>query len=195
MAKSAFLLLLLSISTLFATTSAAGYGGASNFIKSRCNFTTYPDLCVQSLTNFASRIQQSPRQLVQTALTVSLSHARSARSFVWKLTKFTGLKPREYAALRDCLEEVGDTVERLSKSVEELKLVRRSKRRDFEWHISNVETWVSAAMTDGNTCSDGFAGAVLNGRIKSSIRRRIVDLTRFISNALALINNYAQNQS
>ena len=92
------------------------------------------------------------------------------------------------------MEEVGDTVDRLNKSVEELKRVSGSKK-DFQWHISNVETWVSAAMTDENTCSDGFAGSALNGRIKSSVRGRIVDVTRVISNALSLINKYAENQS
>ncbi|CAK9318357.1 unnamed protein product [Citrullus colocynthis] len=193
MAKSAsLLLLLLSILTIAA---AARNSGASNFIKSKCSAATYPDLCVQSLSNFASTIQQNPRQLVQTALIVSLSRAQSARSFVWKLTKFSGLKPREHAALKDCMEEVGDTVDRLNKSVEELKRVSGSKKKDFLWHISNVETWVSAAMTDENTCSDGFAGTALNGRIKSSVRARIVDVTRVISNALSLINKYAENQS
>ncbi|KAG7014820.1 hypothetical protein SDJN02_22449, partial [Cucurbita argyrosperma subsp. argyrosperma] len=195
MAKSASLLLLLSILTIAATTSAARNGGASNFIKSKCSAATYPDLCVQSLSTFASTIQQNPRQLVQTALVVSLSRAQSTRSFVWKMTKFSGLKKREYAALRDCMEEVGDTVDRLSKSVEELKRVSGSKQKDFQWHMSNVETWVSAAMTDENTCSDGFAGSALNGRIKSSIRARIVDVSRVISNALSLINKYAENES
>ncbi|KAG6576793.1 Pectinesterase inhibitor 7, partial [Cucurbita argyrosperma subsp. sororia] len=129
MAKSASLLLLLSILTIAATTSAARNGGASNFIKSKCSAATYPDLCVQSLSTFASTIQQNPRQLVQTALVVSLSRAQSTRSFVWKMTKFSGLKKREYAALRDCMEEVGDTVDRLSKSVEELKRVSGSKQK------------------------------------------------------------------
>ena len=97
--------------------------------------------------------------------------------------------------MKDCMEEVGDTVDRLNKSVEELKRVSGSKKKDFLWHISNVETWVSAAMTDENTCSDGFAGTALNGRIKSSVRARIVDVTRVISNALSLINKYAENHS
>ncbi|KAA0067679.1 hypothetical protein IC582_013021 [Cucumis melo] len=193
MAKSlSLLLLLLSILTISAS---AFNGGASNFIKSKCSAATYPDLCVQSLSSFASTIQRNPRQLVQTALAVSLSRAQSTRSFVWKLTKFSGLKPRERAALKDCMEEVGDTVDRLNKSVEELKRVSGSKKKDFLWHISNVETWVSAAMTDENTCSDGFAGSALNGRIKSSVRGRIVDVTRVISNALSLINKYAETQS
>ncbi|XP_022140842.1 21 kDa protein-like [Momordica charantia] len=194
MARSAFLLVLLSILSVAATSGAAGNAGASNFIKSKCSAATYPDLCVQSLSNFASTIQQNPRQLVQTALFVSLSRAQSARSHVWKLTKFEGLRPREHAALKDCLEEVSDTVDRLSKSVEELKRVHGAHEKDFLWHISNVETWVSAAMTDENTCSDGFSGKAMNGRIKSSVRARIVDVSRVISNALALISKYAENQ-
>lgn len=111
-----------------------------------------------------------------------------------KLNKFKGLKGRENQALRDCLEEIGDGVDRLSRSIKELKLCRGSNNgQDFAWHISNVETWVSSAITDESTCTDGFAGKALNGRIKSSIRARMLRVSQVTSNALSLINHYASN--
>ncbi|CAI0404905.1 unnamed protein product [Linum tenue] len=60
----------------------------------------------------------------------------------------------------------------------------------FEWHFGNVATWVSAALTDANTCVDGFAGKALNGRMKSGIEARFTNAAQFISNALALVNKY-----
>lgn len=95
------------------------------------------------------------------------------------------------AAIKDCLEEINDTVDRLSKSFKELKSMGQSKGKDYQWHISNVETWVSAALTDENTCVDGFGGRALNGRVKSSIKARIVNVAQVTSNALALINKFA----
>lgn len=162
----------------------------SNFIKSSCSTTQYPALCVESLSVYANTIQQDPHQLVQTALSLSLNRSDSTKAFVTKCNKFRGLKPREYAALHDCAEEISDSVDRLSKSLKELKLCK-VKGEDFNWHISNVETWVSSALTDESTCSDGFAGKALNGKIKASIRGRMVNVAQVTSNALALINQYA----
>jgi len=59
--------------------------------------------------------------------------------------------------------------------------------------MSNVETWVSSALTDESTCGDGFAGKALDGRIKASIRARMVSVAQVTSNALSLINQYAAN--
>ncbi|KAM7491738.1 hypothetical protein LguiA_034659 [Lonicera macranthoides] len=179
-------LLLLHLST------AAPPSPATDFIKSSCKATTYPALCVQSLTVYASTIQRSRRQLAQTALSVSLAKAQSAKAFVAQLAKTKGLKPREYAALKDCIEEMGDTADRLSKSVRELKNTGRASGPDFIWHMSNVETWVSAALTDDNTCLDGFSGRVLNGKIKDSVRGRVTNLVQVTSNALALVNSLAE---
>ncbi|KAI4332634.1 hypothetical protein L6164_017526 [Bauhinia variegata] len=187
MAKAFSLILLLSLFCIAAIAAAP-----SNFIKSSCSTTQYPALCVESLSVYASTIQQNPHRLVQTALSLSLNKTLSTQSFVSKLNKFKGLKSREYAALRDCFEEISDGVDRLSRSLKELKLCN-VKGEDFTWHISNVETWVSAALTDESTCTDGFAGKALNGRIKNSVRARVINVAQVTSNALALINQYASN--
>lgn len=127
-----------------------------------------------------------------TALSVSIDKARAAYTFVTKLGKLKGLKSREYKAIKDCVDEMGDSVDRLSQSVQELKrLGGKSKSEDFLWHMSNVQTWVSAALTDENTCLDGFAGKALNGKIKASIRHWVVNVAQVTSNALALCNRFA----
>nr|GMC49620.1 21 kDa protein-like [Ipomoea batatas]GMC61907.1 21 kDa protein-like [Ipomoea batatas] len=171
--------------------SAAAATVATSFIKTSCKATTYPDLCVTSLAAYGPTIKKSPQQLVQTALSVSLDRAQSTKGFVDKLCKFKGLKRREYGALKDCLDEMSDSVDRLSKSVRELKNMGRARSQDFQWHISNAQTWISAALTDENTCTDGFAGRALNGKIKASIRARVTNVAQVTSNALALINQFA----
>ncbi|TXG70728.1 hypothetical protein EZV62_005663 [Acer yangbiense] len=195
---SSYVLLLVSvlyISAVLVTAAnkptAAAVSDAS-FIKTSCTSTTYPAICVRSLSAYASNIKQSSRQLALTALSVSQTRAESCKSFVTKLGKFKNLKSRERKAIKDCLDEVSDTVDRLSKSVQELKQSGQSKGSDFEWHMSNVETWVSAALTDENTCSDGFAGKTFDGKVKASVRAQIVSVAQYISNALSLVNQYAE---
>lgn len=190
MARSSFIFLLLSLVSIACESRSPT--AASNFIKSSCSATQYPALCVQSLAAFAPSIKQSPRQLAQTALSVSLERAKSTQAFVSKMKKFRGLKKREYEAIKDCIEEMSDSVERLSKSFEELKhMGEGAKGQDLLWHVSNVQTWVSAALTDENTCLDGFAGRGMNGKLKASIRDRVINVAQVTSNGLSLVNQFA----
>jgi pectinesterase inhibitor-like protein len=57
--------------------------------------------------------------------------------------------------------------------------------------MSDVQTWVSAALTDQSTCTDGFQEANANGEIKTVVRGRIVQVAQLTSNALALLNKLA----
>ncbi|MBA0609197.1 hypothetical protein Godav_021301 [Gossypium davidsonii] len=196
MASSSIIFLLLSLLCIVceARSPTAARSGASNFIKASCSATKYPSLCIQSLAAFAPSIQRSPRQLAQTALSVSLERAKSTQAFVSKMKKFRGLKRREYEGIKDCIEEMSESVDRLSKSVQELKYMGQAKGQDFLWHVSNVETWVSAALTDENTCVDGFAGRALDGKIKASIGARVINVAQVTSNALSLVNQFASKQ-
>lgn len=184
--------LFISLSCLSGAADSAD--ASTSFIKSSCKSTTFPDVCVASLSGYAQAIKNNRLQLVKTALSVTLDKAVSTKGFVSKLLKFKGLKHREYEAIKDCVEETSDSIDRLTRSVNELKGMDRSRgKADFQWHMSNIETWVSAAITDENTCTDGFAGRALNGKVKASIRSHIANLAQVTSNALALINQYAAN--
>uniref|UniRef100_A0A1J3FZ99 21 kDa protein n=1 Tax=Noccaea caerulescens TaxID=107243 RepID=A0A1J3FZ99_NOCCA len=195
------LFLILSISYLFSSdltaANAASPAGVSkkavNFIQSSCKATTYPAVCFNSLSAYANAIQTSPKRLAETALAVTLSRAQSTKLFVSRLTRFKGLKKREVEAIHDCAEEINDTIDRLNKSIQELKLCGSAKNQDqFSFHMSNAQTWTSAALTDENTCSDGFSGRFMDGRIKNSVRAKIVNVGQETSNALSLINAYAK---
>lgn len=140
---------------------------------------------------YAERIKQSPQQLATTALEVSLNRTKLAQTFLKRLSKLKGLTAKQHAAIRDCLEEVEDSVERVSKACAEMKGMGRAKGEEFTWHMSNVETWVSAAITDGTTCSDGFSGREMDGKIKSSVRAQITSVAHVTSNALSLVNDFA----
>ncbi|KAL8210831.1 hypothetical protein R6Q57_005268 [Mikania cordata] len=190
--KTAIPLIFLTVLNLTGTTTSATVKPSSTFIKSSCATVTYPDLCEESLSPFAKTIQTSPAQLAQTALAVSLKKSQSTQAYLNKLKRFKGLKPRERAAIGDCLEVVSDSLDRVSKSIQELKHCNRVKGQEFIWHMSNVQTWVSSALTDENTCTDGFGGRAMEGKIKTSVRAQITSVAHVTSNALALVNNFAQ---
>ncbi|OIV94607.1 hypothetical protein TanjilG_25831 [Lupinus angustifolius] len=163
----------------------------ANFIKSSCRATCYSTLCVQSLLAYANVIGHSEKQLAMTALSVSITRTRSCASFVKNIAKARGIKPREYRAVQDCIENMSDSISSLSQSVRELGKMSQMVGEDFAWHMSNVQTWVSAALTDDNTCLDGFDGSGMDGNVKAAIRNRVVNVAQLTSNGLALVNRFA----
>ncbi|KAH9678323.1 PMEI domain-containing protein [Citrus sinensis] len=158
---------------------------STEFIKTSCSSTTYPTLCYKSLARHASLIQTSPKLLAHASLNVTLAMAKSTSAVMLKISKSLGMKPREAEAMQDCLEELSDSVDELRKSIGEMGLIKAS---NFELTMNDIQTWVSAALTDETTCSDGFEKNTVNGKV---VRGQIVKIAHMTSNALALINSYA----
>ncbi|KAK7263842.1 hypothetical protein RJT34_31439 [Clitoria ternatea] len=167
------------------------------FIRTSCSSTTYPRLCYASLVKHADLIQTDRVLLTGAALNVTLASAKSTSAMMSTLAKSRGLQPREVAAMKDCVEVLGDSVDELRRSIDEMNHLKPS---NFELTMGDVQTWVSAALTDESTCTDGFQGSAAttedaNNDIKSTVRGRVVQVAQLTSNALALINQLANSHA
>ncbi|KAL2235957.1 UNVERIFIED_CONTAM: Pectinesterase inhibitor 11 [Sesamum indicum] len=180
------LLLLLSFHYMLYPTAKSS-PDATDFITAECRATRYPDLCVQCLSTYSSTIQQSQKRLAQAALSVSLSRAQSVASFVSKMGRMRSLRPTEYRAVKDCIDNMANAVDQLNQSVQELGRADQ----DFDWHVGNVESWVGAALTFENTCLDGFRNPMMDGNVKVAITKRVTDCAQVASNALVLVHRFA----
>ncbi|TXG70722.1 hypothetical protein EZV62_005657 [Acer yangbiense] len=182
-------LIVLTINMVIISSSAtrpiAASKTSTDFIKNSCSCTTYPTLCFSSLANQASLIQTSPKLLAHAALNVTLSTAKTTSAMMVQLSKSSGMKKREVGAMQDCLEELSDSVYELRRSIAEMGQIDSS---NYKLTMSDIQTWVSAALTDETTCSDDFDGKTKNGKV---VRERILNVSHLTSNALALINRYA----
>ncbi|KAJ8421015.1 hypothetical protein Cgig2_001778 [Carnegiea gigantea] len=161
----------------------------TEFIKTSCKATVYPDLCFNSLYTQANAIQTSPMLLANAALSVTLATARTTSAMVSQMSKDAGMRPREAGAMRDCLEVLRATVEELQQSITEMGDVKNSK--NFGLQMNDIQTWVSAALTNEDTCTEGFGGKIMDGNLKTVMRGKIVNICHLTSNALALINSFA----
>ncbi|XP_020585642.1 pectinesterase inhibitor 9-like [Phalaenopsis equestris] len=185
----------ISIALSFNTTAAAPI----DFIRSSCNVTRYPDLCEKCLIGYTPAIRhRSPRQLAHAALKVSADRAFAASNFVHKMSvgsksSSTARRTRDGGAVRDCVETIDDSVDRLRRSVKEMERMGRHGSISFGWHLSNVQTWVSAALTDQSTCLDSLSQDKSAANVRPEIRRHVVHVSRLTSNALALINRLDPN--
>lgn len=173
----------------------------ADFIRTSCKSTRYPSLCARTLTSYAPQIQYSHRTLATTALSVSLRNAKSACSFIdhllanpTKKMERSAKRSQRYArdAAKDCIETMRDGVYRIRQSIKEMSHMGRAGSSQYGSHVSNVQTWVSAALTDGSTCLVGMNRCRgISRSVKVLIRRKILGVAKITSNALALVNKVA----
>ncbi|KAJ8632218.1 hypothetical protein MRB53_025554 [Persea americana] len=165
---------------------------STEFIKTSCQVTRYPRLCSDSLLGYVNTIKTSPTELARAAMSVTLANLRSTSAVLSSILARRGLKPREVDATKDCIENISDSVDDLKKSLKEVDYL---KGPNFDFHMSNLQTWVSAAMTGEDTCMDGFSGHNMNGNVKMVIRSCVVKDMQLTSIALALINTLSSAQA
>lgn len=161
------------------------------FVRKSCAYTTYPDVCYETLSSYVDTIQTRPTELANAALSVSLNGVMSASDVVTNLSRRRDLNKRESGAVVDCMEVISDSVDELRQS---LVAMRDLQGPEFETQMSNIQTWVRAAMTDENTCMDGFTvgKGPGNGKVKGIIRSNVVRVAQLTSNALALVNRLSE---
>ncbi|KAK4266060.1 hypothetical protein QN277_027033 [Acacia crassicarpa] len=157
---------------------------SSHLLHSSCIHARYPHLCLRTLSSY-DRPSITPRDLAQAALSVSLQHARHISRF---LHHHLPSHPRP-SPLLDCAEQISDSVDNLHRSLQELKHLRRST---FQLQMSNAQTWVSAAMTDDDTCLDGFG--TVHDPVVGKIKRKINRVARITSNALYMISRLCHSR-
>ncbi|XP_061355901.1 pectinesterase inhibitor 9 [Gastrolobium bilobum] len=168
------------------------------YVESSCNGTLYPDLCIRCLQKFVNNSTiDGPQHLAHVALSVSLSRALQTRWYLLKVAKeLKEIKnKREYLTVEDCVNQITDSVDQLSQAIKELRRFNdqggsNTINDDVLWHISNVETWVSTALTDASSCVYSFPGHRMSKRA-ASIRVKAKNVAEVTSNALALFHRYA----
>ncbi|KAF9617169.1 hypothetical protein IFM89_034320 [Coptis chinensis] len=189
------LVVLIGVLVLCTEMKAFSASGATNtynttkytqFIQTSCNETTYPQLCVKSLSSYSNKIKANPQKLAYTALSLSLKSAKNTSSVVSKLSQQSNLKRNERAAIKDCVENISESIDELRQSVKEIKTLNATQ---LDYKMSNIMTWVSAALTDDDTCLEGLDEETVKGKIKDTVSKNVLNIAQMTSNALALVNS------
>ncbi|CAH8384253.1 unnamed protein product [Eruca vesicaria subsp. sativa] len=165
-----------------------------DFIRTSCNATLYQDLCFNSLAGYASVVQDSPARLAKIATGVSLSKAKATLAFLSKLS-------HSASEVKDCVSYLDEAVDSIRDSLRTLRNMSRgggvaaaeSSAETFSSKVNDVQTWMSAALTYEDTCTDEYEEMDVTGEVKTTVYDRVNTLKRFTSNALALVNNYGNN--
>ncbi|KAK3035747.1 hypothetical protein RJ639_033449 [Escallonia herrerae] len=91
--------------------------------------SSFPTICLRTLSTYAGPAQ-TPAELAQASVKVSLSRANKASSY---LSTLRTSSKRKAGALSDCLSQIFNTVDELGRTLSELKHLRRSyKQKSFQ---------------------------------------------------------------
>ncbi|XP_065859344.1 pectinesterase inhibitor 11-like [Euphorbia lathyris] len=163
-------------------------------IKHLCSNTTYPGLCIQYLTIVPNSAKKTPKDLAKSALIASLYRAQFTRLHILKVSKkFRRIRDRGVRG--DCLELLGDTVDSLCNSILELSKLRRGRGRgndlmcDDRCHVSNIQTYLSSAVTDASDCVgefDEFVKRKKMGKVMATVKAKALNVEQATTVALDL---------
>ncbi|XP_059302841.1 21 kDa protein-like [Lycium ferocissimum] len=184
------LLLILSIVAAVDSSTTGRLRPHPSFVETQCRRTRYPEPCVTFLSNYVKPTSQDPQEIVHAALKVSLVRAIHTRTYIRKICKeHKQMTARDYQAIKECLDQISDGVSQLTNSVIELQNLNLNGQEDFVWHQSNVQTWLSTVLTDAYTCLNGINPG--HGKVKATIKAKVLNVAQVTSNALALFNGFA----
>lgn len=163
-------------------------GHEDSYVREACSVTQYQDICIRSLSSFSNTARRSPVRWARAGVAVALSEAKSIAQYLQKLKRDGQMHgKRQRIALSDCTECLQDSVDNLHRCLGILRVLTR--KGQFGLEINDLITWMSAALTDEDTCLDGLEG--VKAKLVKQIRQKVLTVTYLTSNALALSNKLA----
>ncbi|XP_042053201.1 probable pectinesterase/pectinesterase inhibitor 61 [Salvia splendens] len=140
-----------------------------------CSRTLYPSLCLNSLIDFPGALAADDKDLVHISLNLTLQKVGRSLYVSSEITNLA-MDPHIRSAYDDCLELLDHSIDLLSRSI--------TSAAEPAGSTQDVLTWLSAALTNQDTCKEGFDE--LDGDVKNQMSERIKDLSELVSNSLAI---------
>ncbi|KAF3787416.1 hypothetical protein EJ110_NYTH14916 [Nymphaea thermarum] len=164
--------------------SSAAADNGDDGLRIACNVTEYPDLCFTKFSSWPSTVKRSWTGLARAAISVTVTETKNVSRYILGL-KNVGLTGTASMALVDCIECFGDALDNLYKSLFQIRVLEND---NFKFQVSNMQTWLSAAMSSEGTCLDGLNDS--NGTaLVQGLNTAIGCLSKVTSIALALVNS------
>jgi pectinesterase inhibitor-like protein len=151
---------------------------SADSLKTVCAVTRYPDSCFSSISAFNSPPSNDPWSFFNLSLHASAIEVSSLRNLV--------SEPKAEPAMRDCAELFDDARSQLGRSAEMI-CMGQGKMMMTKMRMSNLQTWISAAMTDQDTCLDGLAE--MESTALGEFKVKVQKSQEYVSNTLAILNN------
>ncbi|GAV87320.1 Pectinesterase domain-containing protein/PMEI domain-containing protein, partial [Cephalotus follicularis] len=158
-------------------------------LKSSCSSTLYPDLCYSAVATVPQTTTKltTQKDVIEVSLNLTIAAVEHNYFTVKKLTVTKNLTKQEKVALHDCLETIDETLDELHKAVEDLQ--QYPHKKSLTEHADDLKTLLSAAMTNQETCIDGFSHHEADKRVRQKLIQGQLNVEKMCSNALAMTKN------
>lgn len=176
------LLLLLSVLKWVQSTPHS----STNYVQDACSVTQYRALCINTLAPFSTTAKTSPSKWARAGVSITIGETKKVTQYLMKVKNYRTMKGSYKIPLSDCIECLQDAIDQLHGS---LGVLRKLNARNFYAQMGDITTWLSAVLTDHETCLDGFENP--RGKQAKMVRNRVLRSSYFTSNALALVNKLA----
>ncbi|XP_039128701.1 putative pectinesterase/pectinesterase inhibitor 22 [Dioscorea cayenensis subsp. rotundata] len=123
----------------------------------------------------------TPVSIMHAAVKGTINEAIRAIESVSSLVSLS-INLREKTAIDDCVELLDYSVSELGWSLEEMSFIETEENNIHR--EGNLRAWLSAALSNQDTCLEGFHGT--DGRLKNYIRGSLDEVTQLISNVLEM---------
>lgn len=137
------------------------------------------------LSNLQAELEKtgSPNatSILSGTLEATLTEARLAIDMITKFNSLS-ISYREQLAIEDCKELLDFSVSELAWSLMEMKKIRAGPKNVHD--EGNLKAWLSAALSNQDTCLEGFEGT--DRRLENFVKGSLKQVTQLISNVLAL---------
>ncbi|EEF46197.1 putative invertase inhibitor [Ricinus communis] len=147
---------------------------SADLISKTCSHTLYYEICVFSLKSDPRSETADVQGLADIALSVSIAYGEETLAHVTDLKSKATENETLSSCLGDCVQEYNDAVGDLQEAADALKVKS----------LENVKTLVSSAMTDSDTCEEGFKEMELGDG--SPLADRSQYFSKLCSNLLAI---------
>lgn len=170
----------------------------SQFIHAACSKTFHPELCVSTLVTYPGVDELvEPTELAQA--TIEATIAQVLQSYHLNVAAPVPVWGDEGVAQQDCVELLHDTIYHLNATLVHMKAMSKKKNPlSISLFIADVKTWLSAALTNQDTCVEGFQN-LIGGKAAHSfatdIQKEAKRFSQLISNSLALFQTSFQNNA
>lgn len=165
---------------------------AQEIVKNSCSSTLYPDFCYSTLatTPELTKKVKNHKNVIELSLNITIETIKHNRATFQKILDTNkNLTKREITALHDCLETSEDSLDELHDACVDLEHYPNPSRKSLKKYADDLNTLMSTAMTDQQTCLEGFTYNQEDKEIRKPLIGEEIHVEKLCSNALAMIVN------
>ncbi|KAM0954411.1 putative pectinesterase [Dioscorea sansibarensis] len=156
----------------------------SSLVSQACFNTTNHKACTSYIHTecHTNDRRATPVSIMHAAVKGTINEAIRAIESISSLASLS-INLRERTAIDDCVELLDYSVSELGWSLEEMSFIEIEENNNIH-REGNLRAWLSAALSNQDTCLEGFDGT--DGRLKNYIKGSLDEVTQLISNVLEM---------